>query len=66
MIKPFKVIQTRAEADGTTGVIYEVSQVTSLTATASTEKTMQAYMSIPQGRDVDEYLFEQLSKAGWF
>ena len=66
MIKPFKVIQTRPEADGTTGAIYEVWRYTSLTATKSEEQRMRAYMSIPQGRDVDEYLFEQLSQAGWF
>jgi hypothetical protein len=66
MIKPYKILQTRTEVDGTIGVIYSVSQTTSQSATVSDEKTMQAYMVIPEGWDIDEYLFEQLSKAGWF
>lgn len=66
MIKPFKVIQARTEADGTTGVIYEVWRNWALTANRSREQRLRAYMSIPQGQDVDEYLFEQLSQAGWF
>ncbi len=66
MIKPFKIIQTRTEAEGSTGVIYEVWRCTSMTATKSEEQRVRAYMSIPQGRDVDAYLFEQLSQAGWF
>jgi hypothetical protein len=66
MIKPFKVIETRAEADGSTGVIYEVSKVTSISSSRTKTDRLQAYMTIPEGADVDAYLFEQLSKAGWF
>lgn len=66
MIKPFKVVQTRIEADGSTGVIYEVSKVTSISSSRTKTERLQAYMTIPPGQDVDAYLFDQLSKAGWF
>ncbi len=66
MIKPFKIIHTRKEEDGGTGVIFEVSKVVGTGANTSTLETMQTYMLVPDGQDVDAYLFEQLSKAGWF
>ncbi len=66
MIKPFKIIQTRKEEDGGTGVIFEVSKVVGKAANTSTMTTMQTYMLVPEGQDVDAYLFEKLSKAGWF
>jgi len=66
MIKPFKIIEVRTEADGSLGVRYEVWKISSESATRSTEHRMQAYMTVPDNRNVDDYLFEQLSKAGWF
>ena len=66
MIKPFKVLETRIEQDGATGVLYEVWKVTSDGATRSSEERMRAYMHIPIGEDIDNFLFAQLSKAGWF
>lgn len=66
MIKPFKILQTRIEDDGETGVIYEVSKVTSISSSRTKTESLQAYMTIPKGQDADAYLFEQLSKSGWF
>jgi len=66
MIKPFKIIETRTEVDGAIGVIYEVSQSAINENKAITTKTMNGYISVPQGRNVDAYVFEQLSMAGWF
>lgn len=66
MIKPFKVVETRVEADGSTGVIYEVSKVTSISSGRTKTERLQAYMTIPKGQDIDAYLFKQLSQAGWF
>ena len=66
MIKPFKITETRTEPGGATGVLFEVWRITSESASKSVEQRMSSYMSIPAGRDADEYLFEQLSEAGWF
>lgn len=66
MIKPFKVIDVRTEADGAIGVIYEVWKVTSIGPGLTDTRALTAYMQIPEGTDIDEYLFQELSKAGWF
>ena len=65
MIKPFKILQTRTEQDGSTGVIFEVfkSQV-SEDRTAS-GRLMRTYISVPEGEDVDQYLFNFLDQGGW-
>lgn len=66
MIKPFQITSTRTEDDGETGVIYLVQRCKVL-ATSKTEVTrMEGYMSVPIGADVDQFLFDELSKAGWF
>jgi len=66
MIKPFKIIHTRKEPDGGTGVIFEVSRTDAKAANTSSTLTMQTYMLVPDGEDIDAFLFEKLSKAGWF
>ena len=66
MIKQFKIHKTRTEADGTTGVIYEVWRVTSTGPGAVEKKALTGYMQIPDGVDPDEYLFQELSKVVWF
>ena len=66
MIKPFKILDTRTEADGSTGVIVEVWQVTAMADGKVKKNGMRCHMQIPQGQDVDAYLFDQFSQAGWF
>lgn len=66
MIKPFKVKEQRTEACGNIGVIYEVWKVTNKPDGSNTESRLEAYMSVPKGADIDQYLFNELSKAGWF
>ncbi len=65
MIKPFKVLETRLEKDGTTGVIFEVSKVISAQLGKSKTTTMTSYINVSQGVDIDQFLFDELSKAGW-
>lgn len=65
MIRPFRILETRTEADGAVGVIYEVWRHTAVTAYATDEERMRAYMPIPDGAEAEAYLFDQLSLAGW-
>ena len=66
MIKPFEILETRTEADGSTGVMVKVQKVTAVTTRLTTTNGMVCYMQVPVGRDVDLYLFEEFSKAGSF
>ena len=66
MIKPFKILETRSEADGSTGVIAEVWKVTAIADGRVMKDGMRCYMQVPQGQDVDTYLFDKFSQAGWF
>lgn len=66
MIKPFRVIEQRIEADGKLGVIYEVWRVTATGPGRSRTDKLQGYIQIPEGQDTDEFLFQELSKVGWF
>lgn len=65
MIKPFTILSTRVEADGTLGVQYKVQMRQQISPTEMHTKTLESYMSCPKDADVDAYVFEQLSKAGW-
>ena len=67
MIKPFKIIETRTEPNGSTGASYSVE----LRIVESTEplkvvlKSMDGYVSIPAGEDVDSYVYRHLKEGGW-
>lgn len=66
MIKPFQIVTTRLEDDGEIGVVYLVQKCT-VVRTGRTEVTrMEGYMSVPKGEDIDQFVFDELSKAGWF
>ena len=65
MIKPFKILETRVEPEGGTGVLFEVSKTIFLTETKTQTDTMRSYISVPKGMDIDEYLFKDLQKGGW-
>jgi hypothetical protein len=65
MIKPFKILSTRQEPDGGTGVFFEVSKTKFLTETRTQTDTLKTYISVPAGEDIDMYLFRDLQQAGW-
>lgn len=66
MIKPYQIVDTRIEDDGETGVLYRVQRCNVLGDSKVEVKRMEGYMSVPVGADVDQFLFDELSKAGWF
>jgi len=65
MIKPFKILETRPEKEGGTGVIFEVfkSQVSENRTTGG--RLMRTYISVPEGKDIDQYVFDFLEQGGW-
>ena len=65
MIKPFKILSTRQEPDGGTGVTFEVSKTKYLTETQTETETLRTYISVPAGEDIDMYLYNDLKTAGW-
>jgi hypothetical protein len=65
MIKPFKILSTRQEPDGGTGVTFEVSKTKYLTKKITQTSTLNTYISIPAGEDIDMYLFKDLQQSGW-
>ena len=64
MIKQFKIHKTRTEADGTTGVIYEVWRVTSTGPGAVEKKALTGYMQIPDGVDRTSICFRSCQRLG--
>lgn len=66
MIKPFKILETREEHDGDTGVTYVVQRTSFIDQARTEEVIMQGYMSVPKGADIDQFMFDELRKAGWF
>jgi hypothetical protein len=65
MIKPFKITSTRQEPDGGTTVFFTVSKVQQISETLSESKSLQTAILVPQGQDIDQYLFDDLTKSGW-
>jgi hypothetical protein len=65
MIKPFKITSIRHEPDGGTTVFFTISKVQQLTDTLSSAKTLETAILVPQGQDIDQYLFDDLTKSGW-
>lgn len=63
MIKPFEILSTRPEPDGT-GVMYRVSK-TSMEDGAQVTKTIESYMLVPAGCDLDREVFSHLKASGW-
>lgn len=63
MIKPFQIKLTREEPGGT-GVIYSVSK-REVNGNKETVKTIESYVLVPEGLDVDAYVFNFLKQSGW-
>lgn len=66
MIKPFTILSTRVEADGTLGVFYRVQYREYVSASLIRTKTLESYLTMPQGEDVGAFVYEHLKEAGWF
>jgi hypothetical protein len=65
MIKPFTILGTRVEADGTLGVLYSVQKREVVSPTVMRTKTLESYLSMPAGEDVDAFVYQHLKEAGW-
>ena len=63
MIKPFDIKMTRAEPGGT-GVIYSVSR-REINGNRETVKTVESYVLVPDGEDIDTFVFLHLKASGW-
>jgi hypothetical protein len=66
VVKPFKILATRIEDDGETGVVYAVQKASFVKKGKTDIKKLEGYMSVPIGEDVDQFVFNELSKVGWF
>ena len=65
MIKPFKITGTRDEVGGGTTVFFQVKKVQQVTETLSRMTTMDTAIHVPDGQDIDQYIFNDLQKGGW-
>ena len=66
MIKPFTILSSRVEADGTLGVFYRVQHREQVSPTVMRTKTLESYMTMPKDADIDAFVYEHLKEAGWF
>lgn len=66
MIKPFTILTTRVEPDGTLGVFYRVQYREQVSPTVMRTKTLESYVTCPKGSDIDAFVYEHLKEAGWF
>jgi len=64
MIKPFKILSTRDEVDGTT-VFFRVSRTEQIDETKSKTKVMETAVHVNTGEDIDEVIFNNLKDTGW-
>mgnify|MGYP001212174072 CR=1 FL=1 len=65
VIKPFKIVSTREEPDGATGVTFESWKGLVLSPSKRRKVTMTAYVSVPAGGDIDMTVFTYLQSIGW-
>jgi len=65
MIKPFKITSLRHEPDGGTTVFFTVTRVQQISETLSESKSLETAILVPQGEDIDQYIFDDLTKSGW-
>jgi hypothetical protein len=63
MIKPFEIMSTRPEPEGT-GVFFRVSK-RFVFDRMETVKTLEGYLLVPRGKDIDQETFDHLKIAGW-
>lgn len=66
IIKPFKILETRIEVGGDTGVSFEAEKVIYVSESARRTVGVKSYISVPQGGDIDQAVFDHLNDSGWF
>ena len=65
MIKPFKITNTRAEVGGGQMVFFTITWVEQVSDSRSRSSTMETAIHVPDGEDVDQYIYASLQKSGW-
>lgn len=65
VIKPFVILSTRTEADGATGVYFQAEKVEMPEPLKRRRLGVQAYISVPVGKDIDQAVFEHLQNSEW-
>lgn len=65
VIKPFVILNTKTEADGSTGVYFQAEKVEMPEPLKRRRLGVQAYISVPVGKDIDQAVFEHLQNSGW-
>lgn len=66
MIKPFKILSSQhVEAEGITNVHFEVTKAVRSSDKGFTTHKMQTMLSVPDGEDIDMFLFRALEDSGW-
>lgn len=61
--KPFEIISTREESEGT-GVSFKVSK-SSFEGNRIEVESIESFVLVPKGEDVDAFLLAYLRTAGW-
>jgi len=65
MIKPFKILSTVTEPEGSTGVHFEVTKGVVVDEHRTRTFKLRAYLSVPVDADIDAALFAFLDEGGW-
>jgi len=60
----FEFISSRVE-EGGTGIIFRVRRVTNNSENRHGIETMQSYVFVPDGQDINEVTYIYLKDAGW-
>jgi len=64
MIKQFEITNIRKEEDGSNTVFFSVSR-TGHTDEGEITRTYTSTMTVPEGQDIDETVYNNLANAGW-
>jgi hypothetical protein len=65
VLKQFKITGTRPESDGGTGVFFESEVVEVHEEGKRHRRGVRSYISVPEGEDIDMYVFQFLQNSGW-
>ena len=65
VLKPFKILSTRLEPGGSTGVEFEAEKVEITEPRKRNRMGVRTYISVPAGEDVDLAVFNYLQESGW-
>lgn len=65
IIKPFVILNTREEPEGSTGVFFQAEKVEMPAPLKRRRLGVQAYISVPAGKDIDQAVFEHLQNSEW-